>query len=110
MNRLKDELSRAKTQLQSMLFMNLEQRPVLFEDVARQVLSQGKREQAKYYFDRIEAVTEGDIKRVATRMLESPVAVAALGRLGNVQPYDLINKILNNNKSPLTSSRLFRST
>jgi len=45
-----------------MLFMNLEQRPVLFEDVARQVLSRGKREQAQYYFDRIEAIREEDIR------------------------------------------------
>ena len=47
------ELERAKTQLQSMLFMNLEQRPVVFEDVARQVLAVGKRQQADYYFQRI---------------------------------------------------------
>lgn len=47
------ELERAKRQLQSMLFMNLEQRPVVFEDVARQVLSGGKRQQAEYYFNRI---------------------------------------------------------
>ena len=47
------ELERAKAQLQSMLFMNLEQRPVVFEDVARQVLAVGKRQQADYYFNRI---------------------------------------------------------
>jgi mitochondrial-processing peptidase subunit alpha len=29
------ELARAKTQLKSMLLMNLESRPVIFEDVAR---------------------------------------------------------------------------
>ena len=29
------ELNRAKTQLKSMLLMNLESRPVIFEDVAR---------------------------------------------------------------------------
>ena len=33
-----EELNRAKKQLQSMLLMNLESRPVIFEDVARQVL------------------------------------------------------------------------
>jgi mitochondrial-processing peptidase subunit alpha len=47
------ELERAKKQLQSMLFMNLEQRPVVFEDVARQVLAVGKRQQAEYYYNRI---------------------------------------------------------
>merc|ERR1712192_101174 len=33
-----EELNRAKTQLKSMLLMNLESRPVIFEDCARQVL------------------------------------------------------------------------
>lgn len=33
------ELERAKTQLTSMLMMNLEARPVIFEDVGRQVLA-----------------------------------------------------------------------
>lgn len=40
---LQMELERAKTQLKSMLMMNLEARPVIFEDVGRQVLSTGKR-------------------------------------------------------------------
>ena len=69
-----------------MLFMNLEQRPVLFEDVARQVLSRGKRDQAQYYFDRIQAIEESDIQRVAKQMLESSPAVVSLGRLNGVQP------------------------
>lgn len=37
------ELERAKTQLKSMLMMNLESRPVIFEDVGRQVLATGHR-------------------------------------------------------------------
>jgi processing peptidase subunit alpha len=101
-------LSRAKTQLQSMLFMNLEQRPVLFEDVARQVLSRGKREQAQYYFDRIQAIEESDIQRVAKQMLESSPAVVSLGRLNGVQPYDKIKKILSQ-KSATKSKKFFRS-
>jgi len=40
---VKIELSRAKKQLQSMLMMNLEARPIIFEDVGRQVLSTGHR-------------------------------------------------------------------
>merc|ERR1712241_897315 len=39
------EFRRAKKQLQSMLLMNLESRPVVFEDLARQVLSNGERKQ-----------------------------------------------------------------
>uniref|UniRef100_A0A7M4EPU0 Mitochondrial-processing peptidase subunit alpha n=1 Tax=Crocodylus porosus TaxID=8502 RepID=A0A7M4EPU0_CROPO len=37
------ELERAKTQLKSMLMMNLESRPVIFEDVGRQVLATSTR-------------------------------------------------------------------
>ncbi len=87
--------------------MNLEQRPVLFEDVARQVLSRGKREQAQYYFDRIEAVQASDIQRVARKMLESAPAVSSLGRLGNVQPYERIKKLLGSIASASNKSRKF---
>jgi processing peptidase subunit alpha len=90
-----------------MLFMNLEQRPVLFEDVARQVLSRGKREQAQYYFDRIEAVQASDINRVARKMLESAPAVASLGRLGSVSPYERIKKIIGSASSPTSKTRKF---
>ena len=88
--------------------MNLEQRPVLFEDVARQVLSRGKREQAKYYFDRIQAIQESDIQRVARRMLDSPPAVAVLGRLNQVDPYERIKKILTT-KTTFIGRKFFRS-
>ena len=49
--------------LQSMLLMNLESRPVVFEDLARQVLSNGERKQPEYYIERIEAVTQEDLRR-----------------------------------------------
>jgi predicted Zn-dependent peptidase len=48
-----DELARAKTQLQSMLLMNLESRPVVFEDVGRQVLATGCRLPPQHYYDKI---------------------------------------------------------
>lgn len=50
---LQTELSRAKTQLQSMLLMNLESRPVIFEDVGRQVLSNNERFSAQHYYEQI---------------------------------------------------------
>ena len=73
--------NRAKKQLQSMLLMNLESRPVVFEDVARQVLTSGARKESTYYIDAIERVTPQDIQRVAKRMLKSKPSVAALGSL-----------------------------
>ncbi|GAB6031464.1 hypothetical protein CHUAL_009233 [Chamberlinius hualienensis] len=72
------ELKRAKTQLQSMLLMNLESRPVLFEDIGRQVLATGYRKQPHYYIDEIGKITADDIKRVAHRMLKTRPSVVAL--------------------------------
>ena len=46
-------LQRAKKQLQSMLLMNLEQRPVVFEDIGRQVLATGSRKRPEYFIKAI---------------------------------------------------------
>ncbi|KAJ8940952.1 hypothetical protein NQ318_006803 [Aromia moschata] len=73
------ELRRAKTQLQSMLLMNLESRPVLFEDIGRQVLATGHRKRPKYFIDEIEKITKDDIVSVARRLLGSQPSVAARG-------------------------------
>lgn len=47
------ELKRAKTQLQSMLLMNLESRPVVFEDIGRQVLATGQRKKTQHFIEAI---------------------------------------------------------
>lgn len=73
------ELKRAKAQLQSMLLMNLESKPVIFEDMARQVLANSERKTAQFFIDEIDKITEEDIKRIADRMLKSKISVAALG-------------------------------
>ncbi|XP_066589523.1 mitochondrial-processing peptidase subunit alpha [Prorops nasuta] len=78
------ELARAKKQLQSMLLMNLEQRPVIFEDIARQVLATGTRKRPEYYIKAIDAVTKDDIKRISARLLKSPPSVAARGDIRNM--------------------------
>jgi len=89
------ELSRAKTQLKSMLMMNLEARPVMFEDVGRQVLANNVRQQPQYYCDKIDKITDKDIDRVARRMLTSRPSVAALGNLATMPGYDEICSALN---------------
>lgn len=79
-----NELDRAKKQLQSMLLMNLEQRPVVFEDIGRQVLATGSRKRPEYFIQAIEAITKSDIDRVARRLLKSPPSVAARGDVRSV--------------------------
>jgi mitochondrial-processing peptidase subunit alpha len=98
------ELERAKTQLQSMLLMNLEARPVIFEDIGRQVLATGERKRPEYFMEKIcksfrnayswsisycflcsaAKVGETDIARVARRLLRSQPAIAARGELSKL--------------------------
>ncbi|KAK6194779.1 hypothetical protein SNE40_000339 [Patella caerulea] len=93
-NIYEDELKRAKRQLQSMLMMNLEARPVVFEDLARQVLAAGERKPPMYYYEQIGKITADDVKRVANRMLRTKPAVAAYGTLDKLPKYDDIEGAL----------------
>ncbi|XP_077298628.1 mitochondrial-processing peptidase subunit alpha [Arctopsyche grandis] len=90
------ELKRAKTQLQSMLLMNLEARPVVFEDIARQVLATGMRRSPTYFIEAIESVTVDDVRRVAQRLLSTSPSVAARGRLGTMRSLQKIQDTISN--------------
>ncbi|TRY87319.1 hypothetical protein DNTS_034014 [Danionella cerebrum] len=100
------ELERAKTQLKSMLMMNLESRPVIFEDVGRQVLATGKRKLPHQLCQLISQVTASDIKRVTVKMLRSKPAVAALGDLTELPSYEDIQAALSSKDGRLP--RIFR--
>uniref|UniRef100_A0A672T329 Alpha-MPP n=1 Tax=Sinocyclocheilus grahami TaxID=75366 RepID=A0A672T329_SINGR len=103
------ELERAKTQLKSMLMMNLESRPVIFEDVGRQVLATGKRKLPHELCELISNITASDIKRVTTKMLRSKPAVAALGDLTELPSYEDIQAALSSKDGRLPRIyRLFR--
>lgn len=84
------ELRRAKTQLQSMLLMNLESRPVMFEDIGRQVLATGHRKRPEYFIKEIEKITKDDIVQVAKRLLMSQPSVAARGDLRKMPSLEYI--------------------
>ena len=85
-----DELMRAKRQLISMLWLNLEARPIVFEDIARQVLVTGFRRQPKQLIEKIESVTEEEIRQVARKMLNTTPTVSCLGDLRKLPPYEYI--------------------
>lgn len=90
-----------------MLLMNLEQRPVVFEDIGRQVLATGSRKRPEYFIQAIgnwliickrfiidfifviftEAVSKDDIHRVARRLLKSAPSVAARGEVRSVPSF-----------------------
>uniref|UniRef100_A0A0N4ZQD4 Mitochondrial-processing peptidase subunit alpha n=1 Tax=Parastrongyloides trichosuri TaxID=131310 RepID=A0A0N4ZQD4_PARTI len=83
-----DELSRAKQLLKSQLLMNLEQKPVMFEDLARQILGHGKRKSPLDYIKEIEGVSSNDIVRIGRKMLESIPTLVAYGNLKWMPKYD----------------------
>jgi mitochondrial-processing peptidase subunit alpha len=74
------ELSRARNMLRCNVLTQLESRLILFEDMGRQVLTYGKREDASATCRKIEQVTAEDIQRLAQDMLDnSPPTLAATG-------------------------------
>jgi len=88
------ELNRAKNQLKASLLMNLESRPILFEDIGRQVLTYGARTPPEVLIQQIDAVTAKDLNDAASAMLKSPPSVVVYGDTTCVPRYDLIAKAL----------------
>lgn len=74
-----EELGRAKNMLKSMMMMQLESRLVVCEDIARQFITYGKRDAPSIICAKIDAVTEKDLMRVASLMLEKPPSIGCVG-------------------------------
>ncbi|KFD67703.1 LOW QUALITY PROTEIN: hypothetical protein M514_08558, partial [Trichuris suis] len=89
-----DELERAKTQLKSSLLMNLEQRPVRFEDLTRQILGQGMRKSPLEYVDAIGEVCAADIDRVVNRLLSTRVSIVGYGTLKKLPSCDKVDRVI----------------
>jgi len=102
-----EELDRAKTQLKSMLLMNLESRPVIFEDCARQVLAQGHRRKPEHFISQIDMVTRDDLSRIGRHMLDSKAAVAAIGSLKKMPSFSDIEIGLLDKEGALPNKRRF---
>jgi processing peptidase subunit alpha len=102
-----EELNRAKTQLKSMLLMNLESRPVIFEDCARQVLAQGHRRKPEHFISQIDMVTRDDLNRIGRQMLDSKAAVAAIGSLKKMPSFNDIEIGLLDKEGALPNKRRF---
>ena len=100
-------LQRAKKQLQSMLLMNLESRPVIFEDIGRQVLATGERKRPEVFIEKIQAINAEDIQRIASRMLRCKPAVAALGDLKKLPEYQSIESALSSRDGKLPRKSRF---
>lgn len=73
------ELERAKNQLRSSVFMNLESKIVQLEDIGRQVQLNGSRMCPQLISRRIGEVTAEDIKRVTERIVNNKPTMVVLG-------------------------------
>jgi processing peptidase subunit alpha len=74
------ELSRARNMLKCNVLTQLESRLILFEDMARQVLTYDKREDAATTCRKIDSVSAKDIQALAQEMLQQhPPTLAATG-------------------------------
>jgi processing peptidase subunit alpha len=87
-----EEVSKAKAQLKAAVILNLDSTPALMEDIGRQVLVYGKREDPAALCARIDAVTPAQVQQAAGSMLTSPVSVAAFGDVSSVPDYETIAK------------------
>jgi len=85
------EVARAKAQLKAGLVMSLESASARADQMARQFLAFGKVPEMATIIAKVERVTPSDVSRLAGRILCSgKPALAAVGALGKLAPYDRI--------------------
>jgi len=86
------ELARAKNQLRSAIYMQLESRALKLEDIGRQIITYGRVQSAEEISQIISQVTAEDLQRVAKNMLKTPVTIAAAGDLTSLPRYEQIQR------------------
>lgn len=75
-----EELDRARNMLKCNVLSQLESRLILFEDIGRQILTYGHREDTATMCAKVDAVTKEDLQRIARHALGKPPTIAAVGR------------------------------
>lgn len=79
-----NEVERAKSQLKASLLLTLDGSTAIAEDIGRQLVTSGRRMTPKQIENAVDAVTPGDIQRVAQKYLwDKDVSVCIRGCLGN---------------------------
>jgi processing peptidase subunit alpha len=75
-----EEIDRARNMLKCNVLSQLESRLILFEDIGRQILTYGHREDTATMCAKVDAVTKEDLQRIARKALRKPPTIAAVGR------------------------------
>ena len=81
------ELQRARTQMRAGILMSLESTGARMEALGSQLLIYGRPIPVEEMVRKIDAVTAGDVARVACRVFAGRPTVAAMGPLGGLEPY-----------------------
>lgn len=87
-----EETMRAKNQLKSSIVMNLDTTQILMEDIGRQFLVYGKREDPMSLCARIDKVTPQEVQKAAAAAISTPLTLAAFGDVSAVPSYDTISR------------------
>ncbi|XSG83590.1 MAG: M16 family metallopeptidase [Methyloligella sp. ZOD6] len=85
-----DELARVKAQAKMGLFASLESSAARAEQLARHILVYGRPLSKEELLEKVEAVTEDDLRRQAVRLLASPLSLATVGPIANRGRFDSI--------------------
>ncbi|MDH5488779.1 MAG: insulinase family protein [Rhodospirillaceae bacterium] len=89
-----DEIIRAKAQIKSSMLMGLESTSSRAEQLARQISVFGRHIPIEEALNKIEAVDEAAIRRVAKRFMASPPTLSAVGPIGKLESFDKIKSRL----------------
>eukprot|EP00591_Stephanopyxis_turris_P004279 CAMPEP_0195519122 /NCGR_PEP_ID=MMETSP0794_2-20130614/14409_1 /TAXON_ID=515487 /ORGANISM="Stephanopyxis turris, Strain CCMP 815" /LENGTH=551 /DNA_ID=CAMNT_0040648229 /DNA_START=131 /DNA_END=1786 /DNA_ORIENTATION=- len=83
-----EEIDRARNMLKCNVLTQLESRLVLFEDIGRQILTYGEREDTTAMCAKIDKVTADDLRNLARRALSNPPTISSAGDdISNVPTY-----------------------
>lgn len=83
-----DEVARARAQLKASILMSLESTSSRCEQLARQMLIYGRPVPAEEIVVKVDAVTAGDVVRVAERLFSTKPTLSAIGPLTNLEADD----------------------
>lgn len=94
-----EEFLRAKNQLKSMIFMNLEQRSLYCEEIGQQFLTYGRHNTPEEWATAIDALTKEDIMKAMSETLKYPIAYTVFGQdvsknLNTLPPVDAVKAYL----------------